>query len=42
VHTMTDPGGGIVAAEHLFAEQPLTACGRSSTCRATAGKTRGR
>ncbi|HJY50666.1 MAG TPA: DUF1194 domain-containing protein [Stellaceae bacterium] len=23
VHTMTDPGGGIVAAEHLFAEQPL-------------------
>ena len=23
VHTMTDPGGGIAAAEHLFAEQPL-------------------
>jgi Protein of unknown function (DUF1194) len=23
VHTMTDPGSGIAAAEHLFAEQPL-------------------
>jgi hypothetical protein len=23
VHTLTDPGGGIAAAEHLFAEQPL-------------------
>src|SRR5437588_566706 len=23
VHTMTDPDGGIAAAEHLFAEQPL-------------------
>jgi len=24
VHTMTDPGGGIAAAEHLFSEAPLT------------------
>jgi hypothetical protein len=23
LHTMTDPGGGIAAAEHLFAERPL-------------------
>jgi Protein of unknown function (DUF1194) len=23
LHTMTDPGGGIATAEHLFAEQPL-------------------
>jgi hypothetical protein len=29
VHTMTDPGGGIAAAERLFAEEPLAALRRA-------------